>query len=225
MNRLKLAIFDMDGLLLDTERWSCKVFCEIAYELGYIPNLEEFKKEMGRKVHNNPKNQLIGSEKDDPKEVEKAFFERFVQKQEQLLSQGAPVRPGVLEILHVLKQNQVQCVIASSSSRKKVTTLIEKAGLSDWFDEFVCSEDIVSGKPAPDVFLQACANQHVETSEAVVFEDSENGALAALGAGIFLVLVPDVAYISEDVLQKSDVVVSNIFDAYGELKKQFQNLH
>lgn len=226
MNDLKLAIFDMDGLLLDTERWSVWAFEQIAEEMNLTLDADAFKKRMGRKNHNDAdmREIMLGSERLDPLLLKKQVFKRLEELKKALYQSGARLRPGVKEIVEYLKENGILCVIASSSFRDKVTSLMSKTEISELFADYICGDDIVNGKPDPEIFLTACQRQGVSVENAIVFEDSDNGALAALRAGIRYILVPDIAYVSPESRNHALAVVAQINEAITNLRNTFGNL-
>lgn len=224
MEQLKLAIFDMDGLLLDTERWHLCAFREIAENLGYQFDEELFRKGMGSKVHPAPYKLLRGAKPEDAEAIGLVLAEQFEIKSRELWNKGAPVRPGVSQMLEHLFRHGIKCVIASSSEREKVEKLIANSGLEQYFCDMVCGEDVVNGKPDPEVFLLACGRNGATVGEAIVFEDSGHGGAAARAAGIKYVMVSDLAYIAEDILHSANAVVENISDAIPIVEKLFRNL-
>jgi len=198
MKQLKLAIFDMDGLLLDSERWSIASFKKIAETLGFEPDMDAFLKGMGRKQKKGIEELLIGCPKEKALEVSQKAEQIYEECLKELCEQGTDVLPGVEEILAYLKKQGVRCVVASSSSRRKVESLMGKSGILEYFVGCISGDDVKTGKPDPEIFLKACSLYDVSAIEALVFEDSDNGAMAAYQAKIPFVLVEDLAYISDD---------------------------
>lgn len=223
MEQLKLAIFDMDGLLLDTERWHLSTFREIAENAGYQFNEDVFRKGMGSKVHPAPYKLIRGAKPEDAETIELVLAEQYEIRSRELLNKGAPVRPGVSQILEHLFRHRIKCAIASSSDREKVERLIANSELEQYFCDMVCGEDVVNGKPDPEVFLITCGRNGATVREAIVFEDSGNGGTAARAAGIKYVMVSDLAYIAEDILHSANAVVENISDAIPIVEKLFRS--
>lgn len=224
MNRLKLALFDMDGLLIDSERWAIHVFQTAAAELGYDFDREAFVKNMGRKTHPDISEILIGVKAEEKQSVVQAMMDQLNHAAEGAYRTGIPLRPGVMNLLKFLTANHVMCLVASSSSRKKVNSLIAKTAAAPYFQGCVTGEDISRGKPDPEIFLYALKETGAKREETVIFEDSDNGARAALNAGIPYILVPDVAYVSENDTKQSLVTVEQIDQAIPILIKTYQNL-
>ena len=224
MDSLKLAIFDMDGLLLDTERWYLSTFGEIVEEMGYRPNKELFKTGMGSTVHPELSQLIIGAEPEEEERIKKVLYEQFALRKKELLEIGAPVKPGIPEMLEKLLQHEIKCVIVSSNSRETVKKLIAHSGLEQYFCDMVCGEDVVNGKPDPEAFLFACNRGGASIGEAIVFEDSGNGGTAAKAAGIKYMIVLDIAHVPEEILNSASAVVNNISEAIPVLEEMYGNL-
>ena len=219
MADLKLVIFDMDGLLIDSERWSIKTFEKIAEQMGYEADLEVFCQGMGQKQHKEIYRCFKGAKKEDEKQLEKEVMEFLEKEMAGLYEEGCSLRPGVRKILDYFKEEKIDMAVASSSSIEKVSQLIAKAKIDPYFRFYVTAQDIDQGKPDPEIFLKACKKARVETNEALVFEDSQNGAMAACRAKIPFVLVPDIAYLSEEMKEKALCVVERIDDAIAKVNE------
>ncbi|EXJ22829.1 Beta-phosphoglucomutase [Alkalibacterium sp. AK22] len=184
----KLVIFDMDGLMFDTERLYYEANQKTADRIG-IPFDYAFYR------------QFIGvSDKDFFKAMEERFETNQVDqfKQESvkdlrvLLETTVPdQKKGLKELLTYLKDNGYKMVVASSSERRLVLKLLENAGLYAWFDGIVGGDEVQDSKPQPDIFLKACDLIEGDVSKVLVLEDSLNGIKAAHQAGFPVVMVPD----------------------------------
>jgi len=226
MKELKLATFDMDGLLLDTERWSLNAFRQIGKEMGYVLNEAELRKGMGRKIHKDAdlKKIFAGSQKQDIEVLRHQVYQRLDELKNELYLTGVDLRPGVMGILHYLKDHNVPCMVASSSMKEKVMMLLNKTAIKDLFTDYLSGDDIENGKPDPEIFLKSCEKAGVDKKDVIIFEDSDNGALACMNAGIRYVLVPDIAYVSEKARKNALICVGQIDQSIGKLKTVFDNL-
>jgi len=119
--------------------------------------------------------------------------------------------PGVMEILAAAKRLRLKLAIASSSPHQWVDRFLRQLGLSETFDAIICREDVLSVKPDPDLFLAALKALAVSAAEAVVFEDSPNGILAAKRAGVCVVAVPNPVTKHAD-LTRADLVLGSLAD-------------
>ena len=190
MKNIKLAIFDMDGLMLDTESLYIDACLSIANKNNYNITKELLIKTIGITAadEENILRNALGA--DFPLDTYRentieSMFNRIEQE-------GIAVKEGLLELLDFLEDNNILKAVATSRYRDKAEWLLEKAGIKDRFHKIICGDDVKNGKPAPDIFLKACKLMGVDKSEAVVLEDSINGLKAAKAAKIKCILIPDI---------------------------------
>jgi HAD superfamily hydrolase (TIGR01509 family) len=190
------VIFDMDGLLFDTEAlWQDALLSAAAEDGREIPD-EVFNKSIG--VRRSQCGALFRSH----------FGEAFLfddfhanwRRHFWLIAENKlAMKPGVPELLAFLDQLQLPVAIATSSSRATVERHLTAHGLMDRFDEIVCRGDYENGKPAPDPFLKAAERLGVEPRLCLALEDSHIGVRSASAAGMMTVMVPDLLEPTEDI--------------------------
>ncbi len=188
-DEIELFLFDMDGLLFDTETIYVEYGREVAKKMGYVITKEIVEKTTGVV---NDKARILFKEalgEDFPydevmRTVRSHIFE-LAKKSE------VPLKPGALELLEFLKENKKQMILATSSDLYMAKALIEGKDLTKYFSHFVTAEDVVHGKPDPEVFLIGAKKAGVAPKKTAVFEDSFNGIRAAHAAGTFPIMVPD----------------------------------
>jgi HAD superfamily hydrolase (TIGR01509 family) len=189
---LKAHIFDFDGLILDTETPEYLAWQDIYREYGFELPHEEWGKIIGG----------YGISTFDAADhlshlTQGRLDSASLRARHQLTSHAAIERasilPGVLDLIHAAKQHGLKLAIASSSHHAWVDGHAGRLGILHHFDRVICADDVGAGrtKPNPDLFLLALDQLQVQKNEAVVFEDSPNGVLAARRAGIFVVAVPN----------------------------------
>ncbi|HKZ44583.1 MAG TPA: HAD-IA family hydrolase [Anaerolineales bacterium] len=187
---LKALIFDFDGLILDTETPELQVWQKIYRDHG----VELSTSLWGQIVGGN------GISVFDPIEhLEKltsSSIDSFLVKDLALnlsneLINSQPVLPGARELFQIARQRSLNLAIASSSPHEWVDGHLKRLGLFDQFDSIMCGDDVLKTKPFPDLFIGTLEKLAVQSSEAIVFEDSPNGIQAANAAGIFSVAVPN----------------------------------
>lgn len=210
---MKAVVFDMDGVLFDTERLCKDSWVAVALK-HHIPDMEiVFPRCIGRNMTDT--RQIIREHYGDGfaydrfrEEASRWFWDEIEEK-------GLPVKKGVYELLAFLRQEQVKIGLASSSNRTSVIRHLERAGLRDYFSEVIGGDQILHSKPEPDIYLLACERLGVEPGEAYAIEDSYNGIRSAARAGMQPVMVPDMlpptgemkelcCVILEDLLQVRD---------------------
>ncbi|MDD6497392.1 MAG: HAD family phosphatase [Solobacterium sp.] len=206
----KICIFDMDGLLIDSEKGMWFRNEEIALrELGYEYDNPFFRTLMGRPFI-ACKDELYGRYGNDfPLE---SFLSRIYElNEEQILNNGIELMPGVKEILAYLKNKNIECVVGTSTQKHLALKMLENLGILDYFSEVHSGTEVNNPKPAPDIFL-LCLKDY-KPQEAFVFEDSHNGIRAAVNAGIDVIVVEDAAPLTEEDYSDAYKVLHQIDEA------------
>lgn len=183
------VLFDMDGIVLDTERLYTRFWKEAAQSLGY-PMTHEMALGMRSLNHREGERRLkefLGEEADYDKvrnkriEIMSAFIEE----------NGVEAKPGMDALLDYLEQKGIQKAIATSSPMDRTEKYLSQVGLWDRFDEIISAQMVETGKPAPDIYIYAAQKLGLSPKECLVLEDSPTGILAAKRAGCIPVMVPD----------------------------------
>ncbi len=191
----KGAIFDMDGVLFDTERIYQETWQEIAIQQDISLDGSFLKAISGT----NGAHMCHVIEKyyhvSDGTDIMETCMERVRQK----LSVHVPVKKGVCEILDFFRNNGIGMAVASSSAAHQIETNLQMTGIQDYFSVIVSGTEVSKGKPAPDIFLLAAARLQYAPEECLVFEDSENGIRAGYAAGCFTIMVPDLIEVSSEI--------------------------
>jgi beta-phosphoglucomutase family hydrolase len=187
MDKSRGAIFDWDGVIINSAAHHETSWERLAKECGKTLPENHFKRGFGMK------NEVIIPEllgwTSVPTEVRILSLRKEALYRELVREVGIEALPGVHEWLALLKGEGIPCVIASSTHRENITTTLEVLGLQDYFAEIVTAEDVKRGKPDPEVFLTAAKRIEVEPADAVVFEDALVGLAAAQAAGMRVVAV------------------------------------
>lgn len=210
MNLYEAVLFDMDGLMFDTERLAKKGLYEAAAELGLVPDMDLF---IGITGCSGSDVQLrllsyCGSEErySELMRLEEEKVALWVREG------GTPLKPGLKELLSLLKKKKVRCAVVSCSHRVRVMPCMEHSGLGEAFDLIITGEEVTNGKPAPDAYLIAAAKLGVAPDECLVLEDSVNGGNAGLAAGMDVALIPDLIMPTEAEKERFTYVKSSLFD-------------
>lgn len=182
------AIFDMDGLMLDTERLSI-VFERRAHEERGIPFRDLTPLVMGKNTAAVRQIQLEQYGPDYPIDALRARCQELWD--EYLRENPVPVKPGLFPLLRWLRERGIPRGVASSTSAASALPMLEKGGIAPWMDAMVFGDQVVRSKPEPDIFLEAARRLGAEPRRCVVLEDSPNGILAAHRAGMLPVMIPD----------------------------------
>ena len=209
--RIRAAIFDMDGTMFDTERLYMEGWIKGLTELGYPPETEMLFEFHGRSPEDNAR--IFEERYGVTEPYWKARPIRDAYTNEFLKQHGVPVKPGLFEILRVLKDNGILIAAATSSRRDRAEKLWEDAGVTPYLDCYVCRDDITKSKPDPDIFLKAAGKTGAGPSECVVFEDALNGLTAARAAGCHTIYVPDLEGETDSHRSVSDLIMPSLSDA------------
>ena len=187
--RMEAVIFDMDGVLFDTERLSISCWMETAERMGLGDVTEGASGCIGL---NRTDSRLFlkglygeSFPYDEFRAQNSALF------QKKLKEDGLPVKKGAAEILSWLKEKGVKTAVASSTNTQSVRSHMERAGFLPYFREIIGGDMVEHSKPRPDIYLMACARLQVEPQRAAAIEDSPNGIRSAHAAGMMPVMVPD----------------------------------
>lgn len=186
---LKALIFDFDGLVLDTESPDLKSWEEIYREYGVQFPISAWMASLGGSPNLFNPYRFLESQLDGRVNLNEIRAKKR-EIENELLKEQSPL-PGVIDIIHEAKLLGLRLAIASSSKRDWVIPHLSRFGLLRRFDSIKCADDVTHTKPAPDLFHAVLHELGIKAENAIVFEDSPNGVLAAKSAGIFCVVVPN----------------------------------
>jgi HAD superfamily hydrolase (TIGR01509 family) len=207
----RAAIFDMDGLMLDTESVEREAFLKAAAEFGYSVPDEVYI-------------QVVGRTGEDARQI---FCDAFggcfpyddvrVRWREytdhHIAACGVPCKAGLLELLELMETYGIPKAVATSTRRQRALRLLEKSNLLSRFDAIVAGDEVSRGKPDPEIFLIAAMKLNVPPHQCIAFEDSAAGILAAHAAGMIPILVPDLVKPAASVCDLAHRVYESLSDA------------
>lgn len=182
------VIFDMDGLLLDSERPIRDAWIEVGREIGVMLDAPTYQRVIGRSM---PDVHAILGEVFGVDTYRSAAERVAALLEQRHAQQGYAAKAGADALLGWLGGRGIRCGLASSSYRDKVLRRLRQAELIDYFAAIASGDEVERGKPSPDVYLLAAQRLGVDPARCLAFEDSDNGARAALQAGMRVVIVPD----------------------------------
>jgi len=217
----KTVIFDMDGLMIDSERVTFECYREVLAVWDRSMSVEFYKKILGTTYGVTAK--MLAEEYGDAFDAKAAIGEVHKMMARRFEEEGVPEKRGLRELLEYLKGKGFKMIVATSSSRSRVDTILAQSDLAGYFDSSICGDEVVNGKPDPEIFLKACRKAGCNPAEAYVLEDSEAGIEAAFAAGIDCVAVPDFKYPKGETAQKARWIVSDLNDVIElfERKEQY----
>ncbi|MEM7034015.1 MAG: HAD family phosphatase [Chloroflexota bacterium] len=208
---IKAIIFDMDGLMIDTERLAQRAWRKASAEWNYMLSDETYLSVVGRNVKDTEAMFLESFGPDFP------FREMYDKKQtymyEDMEQNGIPIKPGLPALLDFIGNQNLAKAIATSTARPTAIKKLTITGLINSFSTIVCGDEVAHGKPAPDIFLKAASALGMPPENCLVLEDSEAGVKGAHTAGMTPIMVPDMKYPSDEIRQ----LVYRVLDSLVEL--------
>src|SRR4051794_23670395 len=210
---IRAIIFDMDGLMIDSESLYWAAGREVARRYGKTVQDQTLGRMMGRSPIDSMR--VFATELGIDRPWAELLEERDVMVYE-AMQRGVTAMPGLLDVLAEFKAHY-RLAICTSARTPFVKVALEGLGIADRFDAVQTSEGVTHGKPDPEIYLKAMAKVDAEPSECVVLEDSSNGALAAKRAGAYTIAVPSVHTRDQD-FTFVDYVARDLRDAASHVR-------
>ncbi len=204
---MKTALFDMDGLIIDSEILYLEA-CEIVFpKMDLVYNEEVIKKCIGKNKKGTEDELVLYYGEDFNMddfsslvniELEKLYHSRDI------------LKPFVVETLTFLKNDGYKIAVATSTKKVKAEKLLKLVGVFEFFDEIVGGDMVKNSKPDPEIFLKACEILGGTPPETLVFEDSFNGVTAGFDGGFKVIMIPDILMPTEEIKAKTNEIHSNL---------------
>ncbi len=214
---VKGVIFDMDGLMLDTEKLLAKYWMQAAREAGFPMALEHV---LGIRslaaIYAKPKLQAIFGEGFDYEAIRARRRELTAAH---IAEHGIEVKPGLSELLDYLKQTGRRIAVATATDRKRTDSYLRQVGVHAYFDAFVCGDMVSKGKPDPEIYLTASRALGLAPEHCMALEDSPNGILSAHAAGCKAVMVHDLSWPEESLMPKLYKLCASLHDVTSLLQE------
>lgn len=213
---IKAIIFDMDGLMIDSERVTFECYQERLKDMNLTMDEKFYKTLLGKPIKGIYQRFYDVYGNDFPienviQDVHQLMAERFE-------TEGVPVKKGLVELLHYLKDNNYKTIVATSSNRDRVDKILAQAKITEFFDDSICGDEVTKGKPNPKVFLKSCQKLGVNVDEAIVLEDSEAGIQASYDANIKVICIPDMKYPEKQYEEKTFKILKDLTEVTAYLK-------
>ena len=210
MSKIEAVLFDMDGVIFDTERVYLEHWIKIFKKYGYEMKKEVYVSVMGRGRENVMKTflEIYG---------ESLPIVQMYKEKDELLVQAiedgqVPMKPGAKEILNLLKENNLKIGLATSAKRDRMMMQLKMGKIENEFDAIVCGDDITNSKPNPEIFLKAAQKISVNPENCVVVEDSSSGIKSAYSAEMMALHVEDLKKADEEILKHCHKNFKNLFE-------------
>lgn len=217
---IKAVVFDMDGVIFDSEKLYRKHWMITGAEYG-IP--EDTMKELC--------NLIAGSTKERNEKLMKSRFgedfdyttfrgKTMTRMDQDILENGVELKPGVVELFRYLQENGYKIGLATSTQRERAERNLTNAGIIHYFDDIVYGGVVANGKPAPDIYLKACENLKIAPNEAIGIEDSINGVKSSAAAGLYTIMVVDLIEPTDEIRPLANKIYDSLFEVIKLLQEQ-----
>ena len=218
---MEAVIFDLDGLLADTEIISLKVYQELLEDFGILFTEETYSREYsGHREEENVQRFL--DTYDLPWNFDQTL-EKVYELEAQILAKGVNLKKGAKNLLTYLQREGIPIALATSSVESRARMILDSNGILSLFDHLVFAKDVKRSKPYPDIFLKACSDLNVLPENCLVLEDSEAGIEAASRAGIPVICIPDLKMPAQSFLNKTEQVFQDLDAVRDYLESRKEN--
>jgi HAD superfamily hydrolase (TIGR01509 family) len=215
LRRPAAVIFDMDGLMLDTEPLAARAWGDAAATLGVDFDMSLAQGMIGRNFADC--SAMLRARYAAPYPVD-ALLGRWHAAYDAIVErEGLALKPGVLELLDWLEGAAIPRAVATSTRRDRARAKLVQTALLPRFHDVVGGDEVASGKPAPDIYVEAARRIRASAAACLVLEDSEPGVRAALAAGMIPIMVPDLAPPSADLVARDVIVLPTLHDVLAHL--------
>lgn len=215
--RFKGIVFDIDGLMFDTESIVKRSWDKVGPLLGYG--------ELGDNIyHTLGMNAQRREEYFREKYGDEFPYERFSDLYREACAKdmeenGVPVKTGLMGLLQWIKEQGIPMAVATGSSEKYAMRKLKRSNCLDYFEAIICGNMIQRSKPDPEIYLRACEALGIDPTDALAFEDSPNGIRSALNAGMEVIMVPDlIQNVGDDLEEKLFAKLENLTEAKEMLR-------
>lgn len=212
---IKGVIFDMDGLMFDTERLWDTLWAPCCEQLGLPGPTEAFLAGGRGLAGDNLRRHLAEFY---PQVAPQTLLDAVWREADAAFEKGVPVKPGLRELLAYLEELGLPRIVASSSPRAMIERNLQNTGTARYFHDVVCGYDVNASKPDPAIFLEAARRLRLAPQDCLVLEDSHNGVRAGHAAGAVTVMVPDLMPVTEEMARLYTACCKDLFDVKALLQ-------
>ena len=217
MKKAEAVIFDMDGVLIDTERISFKSFQEVFKKYSYEMDERFYLTMIGRNVKSI--RGLMENEYGTSFPFDEIYEQKVNLCREIISRDGVIMKEGVHELIDYLIKENYKIAVATSTSRMRAVQLLEEIGVKEKVNFVICGDQVENSKPDPEIFLKAAKGLGVEPEKCIVIEDSDAGITAAHAAKMIGINVPDMKILDDETKK----LAFNICESLLDVKKYLEN--
>jgi len=217
LTNIKAVIFDMDGLLLDSERIALATFVAACRENDFEPDVAVYYRCIGGNDSRTREVLTEGYGEGFHYDTVMASWQK--KNEEEASTRAFPVKPGALYLLQGLKARKIKMAVVTSTRRDSAVRKLSNAGMLPFFEFVIGGDQIKNSKPHPEIYLTACRRLGEKPSDCLALEDSDNGVLSATAAGLTVIQVPDLLSPSEKVKALGHRIVSSLVEVEELLRE------
>lgn len=212
----ELVIFDVDGLMIDTESVWKNAFDKAGDKYG-ISNLGDtlFPSLIGKRLED----EQVLLDRLLPSDIQNQLINEWRQIGLGSLEREVPVKPGLYEMLDYLEQHHIKMAVATTTRRELTKQRLKKIGVYDRFDYVLCGDEVTKRKPNPEIYLSVLHKMNTKAENAIVLEDSSVGVEAAYRAGIDCIQVPDLIAPTEVQKKQTVYTAKDLIEAKDYIKE------
>lgn len=219
MKEIKGVLFDMDGVIFDTEKAYLDTWIKVFKSYGYDLKRETYISVMGTGRENTIK--TFKNAFGDNIPIDEMYKDKDRMLKEIIDSGSVPVKPGAVDILTYLREKNIKTALATSGKRWRAETQLKMAGIKELFDEIVCGDEIKNLKPDPEIFLKAAGKLDLKSDECIVIEDSPAGIQASYNAGMYGIHVEDLKEADDIIKKYCKANFKNLMEIREYIEKEF----
>ena len=216
---LAAVVFDMDGLMFDSER-IVRISWNVAGDrLGYDRLGDNIFNTLGMNAARRKKYFSDTYGADFPFETFQVYTREAFQQE--VNTNGLPMKTGLIELLTYLKETGIPIAVATSSSEQYALANFNRAGILPYLDAYVTGNMVTNSKPHPEIYLKACELLGATPSEAIALEDAPNGIRSALAAGLHTIMIPDLIRDISSLNLQPEAKLDTLLDVIPYIKEHF----
>ncbi|MDO5425200.1 MAG: HAD family phosphatase [Eubacteriales bacterium] len=215
---LSAVVFDMDGLMFDTERIVQKAWDLAGPELGYEPLGYHIENTLGMNLERRRRYFKETCGADFPFDE---FTEAYRKISRGILAEEIPLKPGLFELLDYLREKGYRMAVATSSSTQHAWENLQRTGTDSYFQGVITGNQVQFSKPHPQIYQLACEMLEVSPEQAIALEDSPHGLRAAQDAGMLPIMIPDIVKTLPEPRPRLEAALESLSDVIPYIEEQF----